>query len=161
MIWCRDFVADGKRGKELILEHQTLRLTGAGLEALARELPAWLDRFAERHRSPGSAKYRIALTGFSLDPAARRPLSIRDLAAWHGHLARYRDKLIHVRRADDILQARREAKPAVMLGFQNGIHLNRDLRNVDCFYDLGIRQVQLTYNDLNALRSVSWPPRAG
>jgi membrane dipeptidase len=38
-----------------------------------------------------------------------------------------------------------------MLGFQNATHLNRDVENVDFFYNLGIRQIQLTYNSLNAL----------
>ncbi len=77
--------------------------------------------------------------------------AVQDLARWHGHFARYRDQLIHVRRTDDILTAKREGKLAVMLGFQNGTHLGRDIRNVDFFYDLGIRQLQLTYNELNAL----------
>ena len=38
-----------------------------------------------------------------------------------------------------------------MIGFQNATHLNRDLANVEFFYNLGIRQMQLTYNSLNAL----------
>lgn len=69
----RGRVAVGKRGRGLILEGRTLRLTAAGFEALARELPAWLDRFAERHRAPGRADYRVVLTAFPLDPATRRP----------------------------------------------------------------------------------------
>lgn len=77
--------------------------------------------------------------------------AVRDLATWHGNFARYPDRLIHVRRAEDIVQARREGKLAVMLGFQNGTHLDRNLANVDFFHGLGIRQIQLTYNELNAL----------
>lgn len=38
-----------------------------------------------------------------------------------------------------------------MIGFQNATHLNRELANVEFFYNLGIRQMQLTYNSLNAL----------
>jgi membrane dipeptidase len=77
--------------------------------------------------------------------------AVRDLATWHGHFARHRDRLIHVRSTADILQAKSEGKLGVMLGFQNATHLNRDIRNVDFFYNLGIRQIQLTYNELNAL----------
>jgi membrane dipeptidase len=101
------------------------------------------------------ARSGLTMIDTTLGPAGTPTFSydaaVRDLATWHGHFARYRDRLIHVRRAGDILQAKREGKFAVMLGFQNATHLNRDLRNVDFFYDLGIRQVQLTYNELNAL----------
>jgi membrane dipeptidase len=101
------------------------------------------------------AKSGITMIDTTLGPAGTPTFSyeaaVRDLASWHGNFARFRDKLIHVRRVDDILQAKREGKFAVMLGFQNGTHLNRDVRNVDFFYNLGIRQIQLTYNELNAL----------
>jgi membrane dipeptidase len=101
------------------------------------------------------ARSGITMIDTTLGPAGTPTFSyeaaVRDIATWHGNFARYRDKLIHVRRAEDILQARREGKFAVMLGFQNGTHLNRDIRNLDFFYNLGIRQIQLTYNELNAL----------
>jgi membrane dipeptidase len=101
------------------------------------------------------ARSGLTMIDTTLGPAGTPTFSyeaaVRDLATWHGNFVRYRDKLIHVRRADDILQAKREGKLAVMLGFQNATHLNRDLRNVEFFYHLGIRQIQLTYNELNAL----------
>jgi membrane dipeptidase len=101
------------------------------------------------------ARSGITMLDTTLGPAGRPTFSyeaaVQDLATWHGVFNQYRDKVIHVRRTDDILQAKREGKFAVMLGFQNGTHLNRDLRNVDFFYHLGIRQIQLTYNELNAL----------
>ena len=101
------------------------------------------------------AKSGLTMIDTTLGPAGTPTFSyeaaVRDLATWHGNFARYRDKLIHIRRADDILQAKREGKLGVMLGFQNATHLNRDIRNVDFFYNLGIRQIQLTYNELNAL----------
>jgi membrane dipeptidase len=115
-------------------------LSGAGVSA---------DGLAQIARSG------ITMIDTTLGPAGTPTFSydaaVRDLATWHGNFARHRDRLIHVRRADDILQAKREGKFAVMLGFQNGTHLNRDIRNVDFFYNLGIRQIQLTYNELNAL----------
>lgn len=105
--------------------------------------------FAEAKRSG------LTMIETTLGPAGTPTFSyeaaVRDLARWHGNFARYPEQLIHVRRTDDILTAKREGKLAVMLGFQNGTHLDRDIRNVDFFYDLGIRQLQLTYNELNAL----------
>ena len=101
------------------------------------------------------ARSGLTMIDTTLGPAGTPPFTyeaaVRDLATWHGNFARYRDKLIHVRRFGDILQAKREGKLAVMLGFQNATHLNRDIRNVEFFYNLGIRQIQLTYNELNAL----------
>jgi membrane dipeptidase len=101
------------------------------------------------------ARSGLTMLDTTLGPAGTPTFSyeaaVQDLATWHGVFNQNRDRLIHVRRADDIVQAKREGKFAVMLGFQNGTHLNRDIRNVDFFYNLGIRQIQLTYNELNAL----------
>lgn len=148
---------------------------GSGVAALAAGLPGrpaaetgpegqaqdeiWIDALSgTRLGDEGFAEIArsgITMIDTTLGPAGTPTFgyeaAVRDLATWHGQFARHRDRLIHVRRADDIVQAKREGKLAVMLGFQNGTHLNRDLRNVDFFYNLGIRQIQLTYNELNAL----------
>jgi len=119
----------------------------------------WIDALgAVRFGEEGFAEIArsgITMLDTTLGPAGTPTFTyeaaVQDLATWHGIFNLYRDRVIHVRRADDIVTAKREGKFAVMLGFQNGTHLNRDLRNVDFFYNLGIRQIQLTYNELNAL----------
>jgi len=85
------------------------------------------------------------------DPPFGYERAVQDIASWHGNFNRYPDRVIHVRRTADILEAKRTGKIAVMIGFQNATHLQRDLANVEFFYNLGIRQMQLTYNSLNAL----------
>ncbi len=75
--------------------------------------------------------------------------AVADLGRWQGRFARYPDKLVHVTRADDILEAKRLGRTAVMLNFQNTAHLRGDLRNLELFHSLGVRQIQLTYNSLN------------
>ena len=85
------------------------------------------------------------------DPPFGYEQAVQDIASWHGNFNRYPDRVIHVRRSTDILEAKRTGKIAVMIGFQNATHLQRDLSNVEFFYNLGIRQMQLTYNSLNAL----------
>jgi len=101
------------------------------------------------------AKSGLTVMETTLGPAGTPTFSydaaVKDLAEWQGNFARHPDKLIHLRRSGDILQAKREGKLAVLLGFQNGTHLNRVVDNVNFFYDLGIRQIQLTYNELNDL----------
>ncbi len=119
----------------------------------------WIDGLSGTRLGPEGfgdiAKSGLTMIETTLGPAGNPTFSyeaaVRDLATWHGTFARDRDKLIHIRRTDDILQAKREGKLGVMLGFQNATHLNRDIRNVDFFHNLGIRQIQLTYNELNAL----------
>jgi membrane dipeptidase len=52
---------------------------------------------------------------------------------------------------DDILRAKRDNKVAVMLNFQNSTHIEDDLDNLDLFFQLGIRSMQVTYNERNLL----------
>ena len=119
----------------------------------------WIDGLSATGVGPEAfaeiAKSGLTMLETTLGPAGTPTFTyeaaVQDIATWHGNFAKYPDKLVHVRRTADILQARREGKLGVMLGFQNATHLNRDIRNVDFFYNLGIRQIQLTYNELNAL----------
>jgi membrane dipeptidase len=119
----------------------------------------WIDGLSATRLGPEGlaeiAKSGLTVMETTLGPAGNPTFSheaaVQDLARWHGNFAKYPDNLIHIRRSADILQARREGKLGVLLGFQNATHLDRDIRNVEFFYNLGIRQIQLTYNELNAL----------
>lgn len=57
-------VDPGTKGKGLVLESRLLVLSPAGFERLAKELPAWIDAFAKRHRSSDGAPIRLALGAF-------------------------------------------------------------------------------------------------
>jgi membrane dipeptidase len=59
------------------------------------------------------------------------------------------EKLIKVCSSKDIERAKREDKLGLILNFQNSTHIGSDVDNIDFFYSLGIRQIQMTYNDLN------------
>jgi DNA-binding transcriptional ArsR family regulator len=63
-------IEPGKSGRGLVLQGRTLRLSPAGFEALAAELPAWLDEFALRHRPSKGGDYRLVVAAF---PSTRRP----------------------------------------------------------------------------------------
>ena len=119
----------------------------------------WIDGLSGTRLGPEGlaeiAKSGLTVMETTLGPAGNPTFSyeaaVQDLAGWHGNFARYPDKLLHIKRTADILQAKREGKMGVLLGFQNATHLNRDIRNLEFFHNLGIRQIQLTYNELNAL----------
>lgn len=64
-------VAPSRPGRGMILEDRSLRLSRDGFQALARELPAWLDRFARQHGAARGAPYQLALAVFPGE--GRRP----------------------------------------------------------------------------------------
>lgn len=56
-----------------------------------------------------------------------------------------------VRKADDIRQCIEEGKLGILLGFQNTNLLEDRIRFVELFADMGVRVLQLTYNNQNEL----------
>jgi membrane dipeptidase len=75
--------------------------------------------------------------------------SARTIALWTGEADRYPTLLSIVRRHADIVRAKRDGTLGLILGFQNTEMLERDLARLDVFHRLGIRIIQLTYNDRN------------
>jgi membrane dipeptidase len=59
------------------------------------------------------------------------------------------DRLIFVTQVDDIFRAKKEGKIGVGFHFQNSRPVEYDLRLLDVFYRLGVRVIQLTYNEKN------------
>jgi len=75
------------------------------------------------------------------------------VAQWRD-MARANADLISIARStDDILAAGREGKVAMLLGYQNTNLLDGRIRYVELFADLGVRVLQLTYNNQNELGS--------
>lgn len=79
---------------------------------------------------------------FSYDAA------VKDLALWNYKFDIVPD-LVKVLKAADIERAKREGRFGIILNFQNSTHIGANIDNIDFFYQLGIRQIQMTYNDLN------------
>ena len=75
----------------------------------------------------------------------------RNIALWQGEADRYPTLLSVVRRHADIAKAKADGTLGLILGFQNTEMLGRDLSRVEVFYRLGVRIIQLTYNDRNLL----------
>src|SRR3989454_1431849 len=74
-----------------------------------------------------------------------------DLARWHGHLARYRQRLRLATCAEDIRAAKADGRLAIVLNVQDTSILGRDLSVLDLLHGFGVRQVQLTYNTRNLI----------
>jgi len=75
---------------------------------------------------------------------------MRALAYWHDLIAR-RDDLLLVWDAEDIVRAKELGKLGVVFHFQGTTPLDRDLKLVRAYRELGVRMIQLTYNVKNAV----------
>lgn len=76
--------------------------------------------------------------------------TVREIGVWD-ELIRRSPQLIKVYGAPDIERAAREQRLGIIFGFQNAAMLGDRIDRVDLFADLGVRIVQLTYNDENRL----------
>ncbi len=84
--------------------------------------------------------------------------SVRDTAEFLARIRNQPDDLVHVLQAADIDEARHSGRIGLILGFQNAAMMGNDASRADLFADMGVRVMQLTYNDRNALGSGSVRP---
>jgi microsomal dipeptidase-like Zn-dependent dipeptidase len=75
------------------------------------------------------------------------------IAQWRDMVRANADLVAIALTTDDILKAEREGKVAILLGYQNTNLLDGRIRYVELFADLGVRVLQLTYNNQNELGS--------
>lgn len=76
--------------------------------------------------------------------------TLRILGMWHKEL-RERDDLILVRRANDIVEAKRTGKLGLIMHFQGPWPVEDSLDLIDAFKALGVGIMQLAYNQKNRL----------
>lgn len=61
-------------------------------------------------------------------------------------ISRYADRTMLIRSFSDVTRAKHENKLGVLANVQNSACIGYDLKNLDLFYNLGLRQIQLTFN---------------
>jgi membrane dipeptidase len=84
----------------------------------------------------------------SIEPARQ---ALESLAAWYARAHELSDAVVLATSASDIKLAKRQRRVAIVLHFQGGTPLEYDWRLVEAFYRLGVRVIQLTYNERNPL----------
>src|SRR5438105_6378984 len=77
--------------------------------------------------------------------------SLDSLARWRDLVATNSDLVTIAISADDIRAAAAAGRTALVLGFQNSNLLEGRVRFVELFAELGVRVIQLTYNNQNEL----------
>jgi membrane dipeptidase len=106
-------------------------------------------------RGPLSDKQRTAIASSGITAinvtvsADTFEATTRTIALWTGEADRYPTLLSIVRRHGDIARAKKEKTLGLILGFQNTEMLERDPSRLEVFHRLGVRIIQLTYNDRN------------
>ncbi|MFC1804022.1 dipeptidase [Thermoproteota archaeon] len=77
--------------------------------------------------------------------------SIERIAYYYMWMNKYKDKSILATTAKDIENAKKEGKNAIIFGPQNADMIENKLYLLKVFHQLGVRIIQLTYNELNLL----------
>lgn len=79
--------------------------------------------------------------------------AVHGLKEWNSLFAAHRDLIFLGCSSADIVEARRSGRTAIFLGFQNPSPIGDDLGLVEVFHSLGIRFMQLAYNNQSLLAS--------
>ena len=79
------------------------------------------------------------------------PQTMDNIKAWERRFREYQDTLVQAKSVGDILKAKDEGKTGVVLGWQNASPIENDLDRLALFHSLGVRIIQITYNERNLL----------
>ena len=77
--------------------------------------------------------------------------TVKNIEDWNRRFEKYSDRLMPGRTADDILKAKASGKTAIILGFQNCTPIEDDIYRIEIFHQLGVRIMQLSYNNQSLL----------
>ena len=75
--------------------------------------------------------------------------AVQNVAMWLNRIELYSDSLMQVKTVEHLLQAKRNSKLGIVLGFQNTTQFEDDLGHIETFLNLGVKVTQLTYNIRN------------
>ncbi len=79
-----------------------------------------------------------------------------NIKSWLKRLTNYNDSFLHVTSVKDITQAKFQKKTGIIFGWQNASPIEDDLNRLELFHRLGVRIIQLTYNERNRLGNGCW-----
>ncbi|WP_055589647.1 dipeptidase [Streptacidiphilus griseoplanus] len=111
---------------------------------------------ADAHAS-GLTAVNITL-GYTLGDMPPYEHTLHEIEVWDAIIRDHPDDLVKVRTVADVHDARRERRIGVIYGFQNAVAIGDDLGRIETFDRLGVRVVQLTYNQANHIGDGSMAP---
>ena len=77
--------------------------------------------------------------------------AVLNLEKWNSWFDRYPDRIMQAHYAEDIAEAKRNGKTAIIFGFQTPAPIEDDIGLVEIWHRLGMRIMQLTYNNQSLL----------
>ena len=77
--------------------------------------------------------------------------TVTNIEQWNRWFERYSDLIFHGTTGDDVRRAKREGRTAIFFGFQNPSPIEDDVGLVEICHSLGVRFMQLTYNNQSLL----------
>ena len=77
--------------------------------------------------------------------------TIDNIIKWNNWIEKFPNRLMLGKNGDDVRKAHREHKTAIFFGFQNCTPIEDNLGLIEIFYQLGIRFMQLSYNNQSLL----------
>jgi len=99
------------------------QVKNAGVTATNVTIPAVLDNFSETKKK---------------------------MAYWHNRIKENKDFMTLALSAADIERAKKDGRTAIIMGTQNAVHLDDNLENLEELRKLGMRIIQLTYQEKNS-----------
>ena len=85
--------------------------------------------------------------------------ALANIATWRRRFTDHADIIMPVRDAKDILEAKAQGKLGIILGFQNCSPIDDDLAMVATLHELGVRIMQLSYNNQSLLATGCYEDR--
>ena len=79
--------------------------------------------------------------------------TVRNICEWNRLFRTYGDMIVHAKTARDIAFARESERTAILFGFQNPAPIGEEIELIELFCGLGVRFMQLTYNNQSLLAS--------
>ena len=139
----------GLSNQNLWVESRSSQRKGEGGNLIKRMRSVDARAINDTHAS-GTTAINVTL-GYVSGPEAPYEYTIKDIAEWNSIIREQRADLVKIWSAEDILAAKRENKIGIIFGFQNAAGVGNDTDDVKVFANLGVRIIQLTYNDRNQI----------
>jgi membrane dipeptidase len=112
---------------------------------------------ADAHAS-GLTAVNITL-GYTMGDLPPYEHTLHEIEVWDAIIARYPGDLVKVLCAQDIDRAKANRQIGVIYGFQNAVAVGDELDRIATFGRLGVRVIQLTYNQANHIGDGSMAPQ--
>jgi membrane dipeptidase len=111
---------------------------------------------ADAHAS-GLTAVNVTL-GYTMGDMPPFEHTLREIEVWDSIVAAHPADLLKVRTVADLHEARSSGRIGIIYGFQNAVAIGDDLTRIETFGQLGVRVIQLTYNQANHLGDGSMAP---